>query len=155
MKICRILLLIVTGLLALTVIPALAHAELLRSDPAAGAVLDHAPAEVFAWFSQPLSTGSRLSVFDSQFQPVDKGQTFIDASDATLMRTQVQPLAPGRYTVNWKANSVDGHESSGSYDFIVQEAPTNTPLIIGAVALGIVIIGLIVSMILSNRKRSS
>jgi len=67
-----------------------------ESDPAAGAVLDHAPVEIFAWFSQPLSTGSRLSVFDDQFQPVDKGQTFIDASDATLMRTQVQHLEPGR-----------------------------------------------------------
>src|SRR5260221_5780996 len=150
MKIYRtFLLMIATGLITLMAIPALAHADLLRSDPAAGAVLDHAPSEIFAWFSQPLSTGSRLSVFDAQFQPVDKGQTFIDASDATLMRTQVQHLQPGRYTVTWKANSVDGHESNGSYDFIVQDSPNYTPAIIGAVALVIMLIVVIVALLVN------
>src|SRR5258708_20180954 len=104
MKIYRaFLLMIATGLITLMVIPALAHADLLRSDPAAGAVLDHAPSVIFAWFSQPLSTGSRLGVFDPQFQPVDKGQTFIDASDATLMRTQLQHLLPTPYTLTSKS----------------------------------------------------
>src|SRR5262245_5681007 len=81
----------------------LAHAELRRSDPEAGAVLDRSPMEVSAWFSSPLSTGSKIGVFDGQFQAVDKGETFIDASDATRMRAEVVSLSPGRYTVNWKA----------------------------------------------------
>src|SRR5258708_5613723 len=97
--------------------PTLAHAELRRSDPAASAVLDRAPMEVSAWFSSPLSTGSKINVFGAQFQQVDKGETFIDASDATRMRVELVALSPGRYTVNWKAVAVDGHVSIGSYDF--------------------------------------
>src|SRR5688572_29347269 len=72
----------------------LAHADLRRSDPAAGAILDRPPMEVSVWFSAPLSTGSKLSVFDAQFQSVDKGETFIDASDATRMRVELVPLTP-------------------------------------------------------------
>jgi methionine-rich copper-binding protein CopC len=152
MKIMRLFLLLSTSVLAVfSVIPALAHAVLQRSDPSAGQVLGQSPSEVFAWFSEPLSTGSRLSIFDAQFQTVDKGQTFIDASDATLMRAQVKFLAPGRYTVNWKANSVDGHESSGSYDFVVQEAPNYAPIIIGGVVVVLLAIGLLLTRVLSRK----
>ncbi|MEP7289575.1 MAG: copper resistance CopC family protein [Chloroflexota bacterium] len=108
---------------------ALAQSILRRSDPALDAVLDRPPSEVFVWFTEPLSTGSRLNVFDDQFQDVDKGQTFIDASDATLMRAQIRDLSPGRYTVNWKANTVDGREITGSYNFKVRSTPNMTLLI--------------------------
>lgn len=132
-----------------------AHAMLRRSDPAADAVLDSSPSEVLAWFSEALSTGSRLSIFDSNFRPVDKGATFIDASDATLMRIQLNALPPGRYTVNWKANSVDGHESSGAYDFFVRESPgLSLSVILGGVGLLIAILVMGFLMIKNKRKSS-
>jgi methionine-rich copper-binding protein CopC len=117
--------------------PALAQIKLIRCDPAPDVVLDHIPSEIFAWFSEPLSTGSHLSVFDGEFRPVDIGQTFIDANDATLMRSQSQLVAlpPGYYTVNWKANAVDGSHESGTYDFVVRKAP-GIPLQV-AMAVGI------------------
>jgi copper resistance protein C len=124
----------------------LAHAELRRSDPEAGAVLDRSPMEVSAWFSSQLSTGSKIGVFDGQFQVVDKGETFIDASDATRMRAEVVSLSPGRYTVNWKAVAIDGHVSNGSYDFTVREAPWLSPLTI-AIAVGGVVIAAVVILI--------
>jgi methionine-rich copper-binding protein CopC len=142
------------GLLLVTLQSVVAHAMLRRSDPAADAVLDSSPSEAVAWFSQALSTGSHLSVFDAQFRPVDKGATFIDASDATLMRIQLNALSPGRYTVNWKANSVDGHESSGAYDFFVRESPSaSLNVIIGGVGL---LIALMVMgfLLVKNRRRS-
>ena len=143
------------GLLLFTLQSVIAHAALVRSDPPADGVLDSSPPEVFVWFSQALSTGSHLSVFDSHFQAVDKGATFIDASDATLMRAQLNSLSPGRYTVNWKANSVDGHGSSGSYDFFVRESPgISLDVIVGGVGvlLALVIVGFLV---IRNRRQAN
>jgi len=131
------------SLLVFTLSTTLAHASLVRSDPAPDAKLDQPPMEVSVWFSEPLSTGSNLTVFDTQFQSVDTGDTFIAASDATLMRVELKPLTPGRYTVNWKANSVDGHSTSGSYDFFVTEGPGIPILLQVALAVIIAVIALI------------
>jgi methionine-rich copper-binding protein CopC len=128
------------GLLLVTFTPVVANAVLRRSDPSSGAVLDRSPVEVFVWFSETLSTGSQLSVFDEQFQPVDKGKTFIDASDATLMRVQLAPLGPGRYTVRWKASAIDGHMSSGSYDFTVRQDAGLSPALIAAGAGALLVV---------------
>lgn len=144
------LILVAIGLLFVTLSPILAYAELRRSDPPSGAVLDRSPVEVFVWFSEPLSTGSQLSVFDEQFQTVDKGKTFIDASDATLMRVQLAPLGPGRYTVNWKASTVDGHMSSGSYDFTVREVAGLSPAMIAAGA-GVLIVVIVLGVLIGHR----
>src|SRR5258708_3023773 len=101
MKSARFLLLPFTlmlgfALLPLVAIPALAHAMLRRSDPAADAELDSSPSQVSTWFTQPLTTGSRLSIFDSQFQAVDQGSTYIDSSDATLMQMKLAGIGAGR-----------------------------------------------------------
>lgn len=114
--------------------PALAHAELRHSDPAPGATLDRPPMEVFVWFSMPLSTGSKLSVYDGQFQAADMGATFIDASDARLMRIRLGSIGPGRYTVVWKSVAVDAHVTTGSYDFYVRSGPE---LPVFAIAAGV------------------
>src|SRR5260221_1930187 len=143
------------GLLLFAVQTVIAHAALVRSDPPADGVLDSSPPEVFVWFSQALSTGSHLSVFDSRFQSVDKGSTFIDASDATLMRAQLNSLPPGRYTVNWKANSVDGHASSGAYDFFVRESPSvSLDVIVGGVALLLALIVVVGFLVVRNMRRT-
>ncbi|GEM_PF-3007123 len=149
-----ILSLLLIGLLFVSLVHALAHATLVRSDPSAGATVDRAPSEVFVWFSEQLSTGSKLTVFDGQFQAVDKGETFIDASDATLMRVQLAPLGPGRYTVNWKASAIDGHVSSGSFDFFVRDAGLS-PLVIVAVAAAALLALGIVFAISRARNRSA
>src|SRR5258708_14533574 len=91
--------------------PALAHAALVRAEPPPDAVLDHTPTEIRAWFSSPLIAGSRLKVFDSQFRAAAVGPTVIDSADPTLMRAPIESLQPGRYTVNWEATADDGHVS--------------------------------------------
>jgi methionine-rich copper-binding protein CopC len=154
MKIYRPLFLLACfGLLLLTLHSVLAHAALVRSDPSADAIVDSSPPEIFVWFSQALSTGSHLQIIDSQFREVDKGSTFIDASDATLMRIQLNGLPPGRYTVNWKAESVDGHESSGAYDFFVRESTgISSEVLIGGVVLLILGVGLVFMVLLGRRR---
>jgi methionine-rich copper-binding protein CopC len=159
MKSLRLLLLPFTlilgcALLPFVAIPALAHAMLRRSDPPADAELDAPPSQVSAWFTQALTTGSRLSVFDSRFQAVDLGQTYIDASDATLLQVKLADIGPGRYTVNWKAESVDGHESIGSFQFIVN-SPPGTPWYIYAVGavVGLVVLVVVGDLLLDRFRR--
>src|SRR5881392_2912736 len=118
MRVCRIILLIGAITLFSQLIPALAHAALVRAEPAPDAVLDHAPIEIRTWFSSPLIAGSRLKVFDSQFRAAAIGPTVIDSADPTLMHAPIEALQPGRYTVNWEATADDGHVSLGSYEFV-------------------------------------
>lgn len=133
------------------IVPARAHAALVRADPAPDAILDRAPAAVYTWFSQPLSTGSRLSIFDAQFQTVDKANTMIDDHDSTLMHVDVDDLGPGRYTVNWQAVAIDGHSTTGSYDFIVRDTTTITlPVLIGG---GLVLGAAVVLLVAFRRPR--
>jgi methionine-rich copper-binding protein CopC len=140
------------AIIGLFAIPAVALSKLHRSDPSPDAVLNQSPSEVFVWFSEPLSTGSNLTILDDQFQRVDKGQTFIDASDATLMRAQVNYLWPGRYTVSWKANPVSGRTASGSYAFSIDNPQFSVfvPLIIGISGL---ITGLLIISLWRLRRR--
>jgi methionine-rich copper-binding protein CopC len=147
MKLYKLFILLIwLAIVSLIAIPTLALSKLHRSDPPADAILNHSPAEVFVWFSEPLSTGSNLIILDDQFQRVDKGQTFIDASDATLMRVQVNYLWPGRYTVSWKANPVSGRNANGSYAFSIDNEPISfsTLAIIGVSGLvaGLLIIAI-------------
>ncbi len=70
------------------------------------------------WFAQELEPAfSTLSVQDAAGKRVDKG----DAKDAQdLMQVSLPVLAPGRYTVKWRALSVDTHVTEGDFSFEVQ-----------------------------------
>jgi methionine-rich copper-binding protein CopC len=142
------------GILLFNVLPVTSEAKLRRSDPAPDAVLDRAPSEIFVWYSEPLSTGSSLNIFDEQFQPVDRGQTFIDASDATLMRAPLKQLAPGHYTVKWKASAVNGHFAGGTYNFVVRDT-TDFRLILVISGVPLAMLLLVVIAIRAYRKRQS
>ena len=106
--------------LACTNSAALAHAELRRSIPAVGTTVQTAPTEVLANFSEPLvSPFSSIVVRDAAGNRVDKADARVDPDDRATMRISVQPLAPGNYTVQWRAVTTDTHRTEGSYDFRV------------------------------------
>jgi methionine-rich copper-binding protein CopC len=136
-----IVLVVLAAVLAGTQVVA-AYGKVRRSDPAPGARLTLAPAEVFIWFNEPPREGSSISVFDSEFKDVAAGQPRIDPDDATLMRLPLKPLAPGRYTVRWRAQTDTG-SYSGTHDFILEGPPlpiSVVPLVAGgAIAVGAVI----------------
>lgn len=142
---------LVVSLFAPIEAPAQANTGLVRADPAPGAVLDRAPLAVYAWFSQPLSAGSRLNIFDSEFRAVDQGQTIIDSRDQTLLHVDLNDLMPGRYTVNWQAIDPGGRQSTGSYDFVVR-ASSNLALV---VLMGTVSAIGVVAIIVSFSRRSA
>lgn len=110
-------------------VAALAHANLVRSEPATSSVLDASPAEVSLWFSEaPEPRFSEVRLLDGQGQSVDGlGPLQPSPTDPTELTATLQPLPDGVYTVVWRATSaVDGHTTVGSIVFVVgrDQVPT-------------------------------
>lgn len=126
-------LLTVLALLALLggATPALAHANLVRSDPASGAAVPTAPAQIQIWFSeQPDPHFSDIQVSDANRQRVDAGDMHPASGDPLSLIVSLKPnLANGLYTVSWKTvSAVDGHVVNGNFPFFVGQPPAGTVL---------------------------
>lgn len=98
--------------------PALAHAEFAAASPEPDAVLAEPPAEVAITFSEPLEPAfTTLAVTDAAGAPVHLGAPRVEQGGTVAIG--LAPLAPGTYTVTWKATSVDTHGTEGVYRFSV------------------------------------
>lgn len=107
--------------------PVLAHAELVESTPADGAVVPP-PSEVVAVFSEALvGDRSSLEVRDAAGAVIARGG--LDPADPKrlTMRADLPALEPGPYTVRWTAVADDGHVERGTFGFQVVEAPSPSP----------------------------
>ena len=116
---------ILVFLYSIWVVPsASAHALLVRSTPAANAVLAQPPVQVEIFFSEPLEEQlSSIRVFDSNNLSVDAGDVRVDPSDPTRLTVTLHALPEGVYTVTWKVvSSIDGHQTTGSFPFAVGSA---------------------------------
>ena len=99
---------------------ALAHAFLDHAAPSVGSTVRGPPAEVRIWFTQDLEAAfSTLRVVDQGGAQVDRGNKTVDPADRTLLKVSLRPLAPGTYTVFWRALSVDTHTTEGRFSFSV------------------------------------
>jgi copper transport protein len=118
------LLLVLVFYSAWVVPSAAAHALLVRSTPAANAVLAQAPVQVEIFFSEPLEEQlSSIRVFDSNNLSVDAGDVRVDPSDPTRLTVTLHSITEGVYTVTWKVvSSIDGHQTTGSFPFAVGNA---------------------------------
>jgi len=96
---------------------AFAHARLLRSQPAAGAVLKQAPKSVELWFSEALDAGGcAVAVTDQTGRRVDKQNVGL-AEGGKKLQAELEDLPSGTYAVEWKALSTDGHTMKGKFTF--------------------------------------
>ena len=104
--------------------PVSAHALLVRSTPAANAVLVQPPVQVEIFFSEPLEEQlSSIRVFDSNNLSVDAGDVRVDPADPTRLTVTLHSITDGVYTVTWKVvSSIDGHQTTGSFPFAVGNA---------------------------------
>jgi copper resistance protein C len=99
---------------------AFAHAFLDHASPAVGSTVAKSPPEAAVWFSEPLEPAfSTLHVLDPGGKVVDRGAIKGGTGDRKAMRVSLPPLAPGTYTVKWRALSVDTHVTEGDFTFRV------------------------------------
>lgn len=100
------------------------HAYLVRSTPAARAVVGRAPERVQLWFNERLEPAySRLSVWNRDGQRVDAGDVQVVPTEPTRLSVGVPPLPGGAYTVKYRVLSVDGHVVEAQFGFTVRGGP--------------------------------
>lgn len=106
-------------LLAFLSVAALAHAKLERSEPKNNSTLEQAPKLVELWFSEELEAGlNTIEVKDQSGKRVDRGEVVLTEGNKKA-HVELGELAPGIYTVTWKALSADQHAMRGSFTFTV------------------------------------
>jgi copper transport protein len=117
------------GLAAGTARPALGHALLQSSNPAAGATLGTAPSSVTLTFGEaPDPRLSTVKVLDSSGRNLASGSATVAPNDRTTLVVALSGLGDGVYTVSWRTvSAVDGHVAAGSFAFGVGVAPPATP----------------------------
>jgi copper transport protein len=131
MKARALPLLLAIALALLLARPVAAHANLVRSEPAAGALLDTSPPSLMLEFSEELDPAfSQAQLFDSRNQLVEPGPGAFDPATPRVLRLILPDLPKGSYTALWRVRSAaDGHITQGSLPFGVGVAPTSTALI--------------------------
>jgi methionine-rich copper-binding protein CopC len=128
-----------------------AHTALTATDPVADSSVPAGPTRVNATFNEPLQpTFAAMTVVGPDGNLWSSGDA--EVRNATVS-VALRPLGPaGKYTVNYRVTSADGHVVSGSWAFTVTAPGTGRPgpavedagsddrislwpLVIGAVAL--------------------
>jgi copper resistance protein C len=101
-----------------------AHAYLVKSAPAAHAVVARPPARAELWFNERLEPAySRVFVLDGSGRHVDLGNTHVDPDDPKKLSVGLPELAPGSYTVRFRVLSIDGHIVESQFSFTVRGNP--------------------------------
>lgn len=106
-----------------------AHALLVRSDPAADAILQAPPSQVRMWFSEDLNPQtSRAVVVDPSNREVDDGNSHVNPSNPREMDVSLPLLPAGTYVVAWRTQSAeDGHIVGGSFIFRIARPDGSVP----------------------------
>ena len=121
--------------------PAAAHATLVATDPAEGAVLATAPSAVtFSFNESVIGVPAGVTVFDATGTEIASSATVRDAQLVVSLDGEVDE---GTLVVVWRLVSADGHPIGGSLSFSVgapsdvvdvptsSDADTDAPLLLG------------------------
>jgi len=116
------------SLLALAVatlpVPADSHAVLVRSTPAARAVLSHPLDRVRLWFNERLEPAfSSVTVWSGSGARMDRQDVRVGPDDPNQLSVTLPALDPGTYTVRFRVLSVDGHIVEGNFSFMIKTKP--------------------------------
>jgi len=105
-----------------------AHTALVRTMPAAEAVVAQPPREVRFWFNEPIERYfSRIEVFRAVLDPgtgavqpgerIDQGWLPGPRAAREVGVRLSETLTPGRYVVQWMVLAIDAHRTQGSFMF--------------------------------------
>jgi putative copper export protein/methionine-rich copper-binding protein CopC len=119
----------ILAMLATLLLPerAWAHANLKRSEPAAGSRLAAPPGVIRLWFSeQPELSMTFASLKDFAGKPFALSSAEREKSGQMGIAFNVlAALPPGRYTLTWRTAASDGHPSQGKFTFVVISGPVS------------------------------
>jgi len=103
-----------------------AHTVLVAADPGPDATVSTSPARVTATFNEQLqSSFAAMTVVGPDGNLWSEGSPEVQGATVGVA---VRPLGPaGRYTVNYRVNSADGHVVSGSWSFTLTTAGGGSP----------------------------
>lgn len=108
-----------------------AHAQLIKSDPRDKAELKESPAQVDLWFNELLDDSFNsieiipaAEVSAPKHSNFAKGKPKVDAADRTHLSVSVIPLKPGKYVIQYRVLSRDGHTAPGRITFQIRETKT-------------------------------
>jgi methionine-rich copper-binding protein CopC len=105
--------------------PVLAHAQLIKAEPARRAVLDKAPTQVRLWFNEEIEGAyTSLSVLGANKKPVTDAKPKVVPDDPKSVVLPLPDLKPGKYTVKFRVLSVDGHIVDDSFNYKVKNKGT-------------------------------
>ena len=113
--------LVVAMAVSLQSAPALAHAMLVKAEPARRASLTVTPAQVRLWFNEEVEKDyAALTVLNADKVPVTEVKPHTAPDDPKAIVLPLPELVSGKYTVKFRVLSVDGHVVDSSYDFTVK-----------------------------------
>lgn len=106
----------------------LAHARLIKSNPADKAELKQSPDKIELWFNELLDDGfNSIEVFSAaELQSkartnFSKRKPWVDPDDRTHLIIALETLKPGDYVVDYRVLSRDGHAAPGRVTFKLVE----------------------------------
>lgn len=105
---------------------AAAHAVRTAGDPADGTTLNAGPARVSATFNEQLQTAfAAMTVVGPDGNLWSSGAPEVQGASVSV---GLRPLGPaGKYTVNYRVTSADGHVVAGAWSFTLAVAGTGAP----------------------------
>ncbi|HEU4805262.1 MAG TPA: copper resistance protein CopC, partial [Nitrobacter sp.] len=101
-----------------------AHASLIASNPADGALLMRAPATLTLTFNEPVEPLT-IRIVDQGGAGASVTRTRRDG--AKLILTPPAPLGDGAHVISWRVISADGHPVGGSTTFWVGQRGVDAP----------------------------
>lgn len=99
-----------------------AHATLTKSDPPRRASLSAPPKQIQLWFNEEIERDySSITVLDSNENSVTEALPEMVPGDLKSVILPLPEINPGRYTVEYRVFSIDGHVVESSYGFMVKK----------------------------------
>ena len=99
-----------------------AHPRVVSAEPGVNAATAGSPTTISITFSEPLFIRfCGIVLKDAAGHTIRTGPVALDpANDHRLVAPVLTALAPGGYTVNWRAVSADTHRVQGAYGFTLR-----------------------------------
>jgi len=119
----KLVVLFIIGMLSFVVPPALAHSELVSSNPSASANIEQLPEQIELEFNEELlnlGTGNSISIMTPSGEDLGMGETSTEGAKITRLLNTTSET--GQFQVKYRVASADGHVLNGSFTFNLNEA---------------------------------